>query len=121
MRIRVALLVSFPLSALLAVSSRTESVKPKVVFMPYVDARPILQAMAEALPRGLRSLTPQEQESAWPEWVKQQDAEIRARLKKGDEDSLLNFLLFGTSFTHQPRQTSALSEIAKPFLLNTFA
>lgn len=108
MRIRVALLVSFPLSALLAVSSRTESVQPKVVFMPYVDARPILQAMAEALPPGLRGLTPQEQESAWPGWVKQQDAEIRARLKKGDEDSLLNFLLFGTSFTHQPRVTPEL-------------
>ena len=33
----------------------------------------------------------------------QLDRGIRARLDRGDEDSAINFLLFGTSFTKRPR------------------
>src|SRR5437660_4422756 len=33
------------------------------------------------------------------------DAEIRARLAAGDEDSVVTFLLFGVSFTSQPRRS----------------
>jgi len=42
----------------------------------------------------------------WPEWVRERDAETRARLSQGEEDSLVNLLLFGTSFTRQPRLTA---------------
>src|SRR5262249_38324398 len=35
------------------------------------------------------------------------DVEIRERLGKGDEDTIINFLLFGTSFTNQPRLAAA--------------
>ncbi|MGH9904145.1 MAG: hypothetical protein ACRD8U_01020, partial [Pyrinomonadaceae bacterium] len=42
---------------------------------------------------------------SWPTWIEQRDNTIRARLLQGDEDSLVNFLLFGTSFTRQPRLT----------------
>src|SRR6185369_3587177 len=49
-------------------------------------------------------------------WVGRRDLEIRRRLIQGDEDSLVNVLLFGTSFTRQPRITGAqvvlLSRIA---------
>src|ERR1700722_19830436 len=38
------------------------------------------------------------------------DREIRARLKRGDADSVLNLVLFGTSFTAQPRVTGKQME-----------
>lgn len=43
--------------------------------------------------------------AAWSRWVAQRDTEIRQRLRQGDEDSLVNLLMFGTSFTKQPRLT----------------
>jgi SAM-dependent methyltransferase len=42
-------------------------------------------------------------EAAWPAWIERRDREIRARLERGDEDTLVNWLLFGTSFTSRPR------------------
>jgi len=42
----------------------------------------------------------------WPAWVAKRDAEIRARLAQGDEDSLVYLWLYGTSFTKQPRATA---------------
>ena len=41
----------------------------------------------------------------WPGWVSRHDAEIRARLDRGDEDSIINLLLFGVTFTTRPRVT----------------
>jgi hypothetical protein len=79
----------------------------KVGYISFAEAKPILEAMAEALPAGLSGQTPEKLESLWPAWVKSRDAEIRERLTRGDEDTVVNFLLFGTSFTKQPRVTSA--------------
>jgi hypothetical protein len=42
-------------------------------------------------------------EKAWPDWIARHDREIRARLEQGDEDTIVNWLLFGTSFTSKPR------------------
>jgi hypothetical protein len=39
----------------------------------------------------------------WPQWIQQHDREIRSRLRRGEEDSLVNFILFGVSFTTRPR------------------
>jgi hypothetical protein len=76
------------------------------VFVPYSDAKPIFDALrADLLPAELRGLTPAEREQAWPGWVMRRDAEIRARVDEGDEDSVINLLQFGTSFTKQPRIT----------------
>ena len=36
-------------------------------------------------------------------WSQRQDKAIRARLQQGDLDSMVNLLLYGTSFTKQPR------------------
>ena len=70
----------------------------------YADALPILQTLREDLiPQALRARTPGERERLWPQWVSQRDAEIRARLERGDEDSIVNFLFFGVSFTRLPR------------------
>ncbi len=41
--------------------------------------------------------------SNWDAWVANLDREVRARLRRGDEDSAVNFLLYGMSFTRGPR------------------
>jgi len=78
----------------------------KVGYITFAEAKPILEAMAEALPAGLSGQPPEKLELLWPTWVKSRDAEIRERLARGDEDTIVNFLLFGNSFTKQPRVTS---------------
>jgi hypothetical protein len=42
-------------------------------------------------------------ERAWPVWIERHDREIRARLEQGDEDTIVNWMMFGTSFTSRPR------------------
>ena len=70
----------------------------------YAEARPILETLrADLLPAELRALPPAEREAAWPAWAAGHDAAIRARLARGDEDSVGTFLLFGVTFTRQPR------------------
>jgi hypothetical protein len=96
------------LTALLASFALVEDHPPrKVGYITFAEAKPILEAMAEALPAGLGGRSPEKLESLWPAWVKSRDAEIRERLMGGDEDTIVNFLLFGTTFTHEPRLTSA--------------
>ncbi len=75
--------------------------------MPFADARPILAALREDLvPAGLRGGQAGNQPAAaWPAWVSRHDADIRARLEEGDEDSIANLTLFGTSFSSEPRIT----------------
>src|SRR5947207_2825561 len=60
----------------------------------YAEAKPILEAFRDTLPDALRTRTPAELESAWPGWVRAHDADVRARLARGDEDSLVNFWMF---------------------------
>jgi len=84
-----------------------ENPSRRVGYITFAEAKPILEAMAEALPEGLSGQPLEKLESRWPAWVKSRDAEIRERLARGDEDTIVNFLLFGTSFTKQPRVTSA--------------
>src|SRR5260370_7755316 len=69
--------------------------------MPYSDAKPILEALEEALPAELRDIPAEKRDAARIDWAKSRDTQIRARLAQGDEDTVVNFLLFGTSFTHQ--------------------
>jgi SAM-dependent methyltransferase len=85
--------------------SCTQSPAGKARYITYDEARPILEALQEALPAELRPANPQEAASAWANWVVHHDAEIRGRLAQGEEDSLINLLLFGTSFTGHPRIT----------------
>ena len=42
-------------------------------------------------------------ENAWPGWIARHDRDVRARLERGDEDTIVNWMLFGTSFTSMPR------------------
>jgi len=67
--------------------------------LSYEEARPLLQLFDEELPAELKGKSAEAQAAAWPAWVEAQDAAVRARLRRGDEDTLVNFLLFGVSFT----------------------
>jgi hypothetical protein len=69
----------------------------------FTDARPAISNNSNALPAALKGKDERDLEAAWPAWVTQHNAEIRARLQRGDEDSLVNFWLYGTSFTKLPR------------------
>jgi SAM-dependent methyltransferase len=76
-----------------------------VVNISYQQAQPILAVLDGDLPAELKNRSPAELEAAWPGWVTRHDQEIRARLMRGEEDTLVNFLTFGTSYTTQPRLT----------------
>jgi hypothetical protein len=62
-----------------------------------------LAELAGRLPPELNTLTPTQMEAAWPGWIERHDREVRARLEQGDEDTIVNWMLFGTSFTSRPR------------------
>ena len=74
-------------------------------FVRFVEARPILTELAGTLPSELSTLTPPQLERAWPAWIERHDRTVRARLEQGDEDTIVNWMLFGTSFTTKPRAT----------------
>jgi hypothetical protein len=88
---------------------KATSVRSKLA-IPIADAQPIVAAMRGELPVGLAGKNDAEIAAAWPGWATARDAEIRARLARGDEDSVVHLWLFGTSFTARPRATE--SELA---------
>src|SRR5882672_12037148 len=96
----------FILLALTITPAASRQPKPQARFLSYEEARPLLQLFDEELPAELKGKSAEAQAAAWPAWVEAQDAAVRARLRRGDEDTLVNFLLFGVSFTKQPRVTA---------------
>ena len=92
--------------AVCAVASAQTLVREyRVLFLTSGDARPVVEQFAAALsPELTRILS--SGSSGWPDWVRRRDADIRARLKRGDVDSMINLLLFGSSFSSQPRLTA---------------
>lgn len=75
-------------------------------YIPYSDAKPIFDALrADLIPAEFRNSSSNQRETSWPEWVARRDADIRGRVAAGDEDSVVNFLLYGTTFTRRPRPT----------------
>ena len=76
---------------------------PAKTTIPFADAQPILEQLRASVPPELSAIPTGQVGAAWNGWVQRRDAEIRARLRQGDEDSVVNLLLFGTSFTRLPR------------------
>ena len=50
---------------------------------------------------------------AWDRWIREQDAQVRARIDRGEEDSISNLILYGTSYTNLPRMESAESAVVE--------
>ena len=72
-------------------------------YVRFAEARPILADLPSGVPPELSGLSDAQRESAWPGWIERHDRDIRARLEQGDEDTIINWMLFGTSLTDQPR------------------
>ena len=107
------LLAVVPLTmALLGVSAWSQDAAPTArrsnVDIPFSDARPTFAALYQDWPPELRGLDPTALEAAWPQWVRRRDREIRARIERGDEDSVVNLWLYGTAFTRWPRAVEPL-------------
>jgi SAM-dependent methyltransferase len=62
-------------------------------------------ALKEAAPAELRRNEPDAPAKAWSAWAARHSAAAQERMTRGDEDLLANLILFGTSFTVQPRLT----------------
>jgi hypothetical protein len=83
-------------------------------FTSYASAKPILDESSNLLPAELRNPNA----AKWNAWSERQDKAIRARLRQGDLDSMVNLLLYGTSFTKQPRiKVEGLTEASKAGVL----
>jgi SAM-dependent methyltransferase len=83
-------------------------------FTSYADVKPVLTAQRGSLPAELKNPN----EARWNAWARKQDTAIRARLDQGDLDSMVNLLLYGTSFTDKPRiLMENLGDAAKTGLL----
>jgi hypothetical protein len=82
----------------------------RIHFVTFDEAEPIVKSGRVMLPQNLASLGPDAMRAAWPQWVRDRDVEIRNRLQRGEEDTLANFVLFGVSFTNQPRVTPDLKD-----------
>jgi hypothetical protein len=79
-------------------------------FTSYASARAVLDQPGDLVPAELRNPS----EAKWSAWSRRQDKAIRARLQQGDLDSLVNLLLYGTTFTKQPRiQVENLTEASR--------
>lgn len=72
-------------------------------FKDYDDIHLVLASLSDALPQVLKSSDLPARRKAWADWVIGHDRDIRQRLLRGDEDTMMNWLLSGTSFTRQPR------------------
>ena len=100
----VLLVATVAMSPSVASQSAPASVTP----IPFADARQVLQVLRdELLPETLRVLTPAQREAQWAGWVTARDAAIRERVAQGDEDSVVNLVFFGTTFTKRPRPSES--------------
>jgi SAM-dependent methyltransferase len=68
----------------------------------FATVEPVLEALATELPQQLQKPN----QKKWNSWAQREDDIIRTRLAQGALDSMINLLLFGTSFTTQPRVTT---------------
>ena len=83
-------------------------------FTSYVSVKAVLDQPSDLLPAELRNPN----EAKWSAWSQRQDDAIRARLQQGDLDSMVNLLLYGTSFTKQPRiKVEAFTQASKAGIL----
>ena len=105
---------------LLIVTAGSAAVTGPARYVRFAEVRPILTELAGALPPELAGLTEAQLEAAWPDWIARHDRDVRARLDQGDEDTIVNWLLFGTSFTAQPRTLMGAVEGQTPRISRRF-
>src|SRR5262245_37734681 len=80
------------------VRTRPEPPLTTVRSMTVEEASVLIEAVGDRAPALLRA-TP----TSWMAWVQSRAASINARLDRGEEDSVINLMLYGTGFTRLPR------------------
>ena len=90
------------LSLSLLALPRFQRPQPGIEFLDYDRVAPVVTTNKFTLPRELAG-SPDTVRRAWPGWLQSHDREIRSRIVRGEEDTLVNFVLFGVSFTDRPR------------------
>jgi len=78
---------------------RAKQTNARRPILSFATAEPVLEALAGERPPQLK----EPNEGNWKAWAQEEDNVVRARLEQGALDSMINLLLFGTSFTTQPR------------------
>ena len=116
--------MSYFYSAVLLLSCATATAAQSagdLQFLSLDQAQPVLRALATNLPaalKGPKTLTPEQ----WANWARKEDADIRARLDRGEEDTLINLLRFGVTFTQEYRiDDEFLFQYGQSPLVNAFA
>lgn len=94
---RIGLSLVFPLASIVMVGRVLAADRASTP--SYASIKPVLDQPGDVLPTELKNPN----EARWKGWSQRQDKAIRARLQQGDLDSMVNLLLYGTSFTKQPR------------------
>ena len=102
------------LLAVLAVSGAAAASEPAARTIGLAEARPIFAALGDSVPAVLRAGVSVDVDSTWSAWIQQRDADIRARIAQGEEDSVVNLMLYGTRFTRWPRATPDAIAAAGP-------
>ena len=87
-------------SLLVSAGVSTQPRAPRYITL--ADVRPLLMPLAASLPPDLPSTSGPLANDRWLTWVANHDRAIRQRLREGDEDTILNWLLLGQSFTALP-------------------
>jgi hypothetical protein len=106
MRPRSALTFGFVCVGVVLAAGLVIAREPTARAMSYAEARGVVESLPDAaLPAALGSRSSDERQTEWPTWVARRDAAIRARVARGDEDSVVNLVLYGVSFTAEPRLT----------------
>jgi hypothetical protein len=95
------------------------SVRTEFISLP--SAQPVLEGFREALPPDLKGAGPPDA-AQWSAWVQHHDREVRNRLIRGEEDTLVNLLRFGVTFTTEYRiDDEFLARYGQSSLVNSFA
>src|SRR5215471_19139258 len=89
--------------------SQGGSTEPLPRYTSFAEAKPTLDEYRNS---GLAG-TDITERSEWDKWIRAQDAAVRSRIDRGVEDSVSNFILYGTSYTKLPR-LSGTDEALEP-------
>src|SRR5260370_13408174 len=87
------------LSFFLFLSAVASTGEQTVRFLRFDDVAETLKLFADA---GLSAVDIKDS-TAWNDWVRTRDAEVRARVDQGVEDSISNLILYGASYTNLSR------------------
>src|SRR5580704_13707174 len=111
--------VLFVIQLLICVAVQAKAQTPQ--FVPFSAAQPVLNTYLSSLPAELKP-GGQPTAAAWDQWVRGQDKDIRVRIEQGEENTLVNLLRWGVTYTTQPRITyEYLAQYGKSSFVNGIA